>query len=277
MKTRPAAVALGALLLTPNLGSTASFDPAAYSRCRSFATGKQPAPKEAVQACLVPAEQGSIGAQYALGAILWNRGEKADATHWLEKAAQSGHPQASYLLSGIYMRSKDVLLRARGESLLRDSICAGYRPPQPSQVEWKPVNRSECVGANLQDFQGKWSAALEWIKPGLVASPAPSLRIEISASALRVFLRTKEDWNEVKPGQFSARQVGETMILTAMNDGWDLDGKWIESWTIHLLRLSDSDASLSYVRTVNNVFLPEGDEFRSFITAAAGKATRESN
>jgi hypothetical protein len=69
-------------------------------------------------------------------------------------------------------------------------------------------------------------------------------------------MHSSQGWIEVKPGQFTARQADDSLVISALDSGWDLDGKWVESWTIHLLRLSDQEAVINFVRTVNSLHVP---------------------
>lgn len=89
-------------------------------------------------------------------------------------------------------------------------------------------------------------------------------------------MHSGESWVETKPGKFRANQVDDTLIVSATDSGWDLDGKWTEAWTVQLLRTTPQEADLVFLRTVNNIHVPEWTGFRTFTTVAQGRATRKS-
>ncbi len=267
-----------AFLATAIAGSAAakdSIDLDAYAKCITLATSKEPPPPEADQVCLKPARQGLPGAEYALGAILLSRQEYPDAIQWLERAAKADNPPAAYLLAEIYLGSQDSDLEKRGRELLEFAICSGYPPAQGSQSR-AALGELKCSSAERKPFDGSWSATLDWVKQTPGVGNADGLKIVLSGDAAKVLLQSGESWVEFKPGKFRAEQVDETLIVSATDSGWDFDGKWIESWTVQLLRTSPDQADLVVLRTVNNVYVPESTGLRTFATMAQGHASCES-
>jgi hypothetical protein len=65
-------------------------------------------------------------------------------------------------------------------------------------------------------------------------------------------------------------------VISTLDSGWDLDGKWVETWTIQLLRLSDQEAVINFVRTVNNLHIPAASTLKVMTSMAEGKAIRSS-
>jgi hypothetical protein len=271
-------LALAALLaVTEGLATAASIDLKAYAKCTEFALAEPPAPPGAEEACLGPATQGLPGAQYSLGAILLSRGKSGEAIQWLEKAVSSHHPPASHLLAEIYLQTKDAALQARGKELLRYAVCAGYPPAQSSPSRQLLAEPLGCSEGSSSNFEGTWTAALNWLRAPPGGGSSDALRVTLSGSVPKVYLRSKNDWIEAKPGKFHVQQLDDTLVLSALDSGWDLDGKWVESWTIHLLRLSSTEATMYFVRTVNNIYVPESTGLRVFTSVAEGKASRSSN
>ena len=175
--------------------------------------------------------------------------------------------------SEVYLQSNQASLEARGKELLRFAICAGY-PPAASSKQKARLGSIDCTDAAAAPFDGSWVAALDWIKAPPAGGNTDQLRVVVAAGVPRVFLRSGTDWIEAKPGKFRLQQVDDTLEVTALDSGWDLDGKWVESWSIHLLRLTADTAVMSFARTVNNIYVPEAFGFKTFSTVAEGRASR---
>lgn len=234
-------------------------------------------PAEAVQSCLGPARQGLPGAQYALGAMLLAQSKEApsaEATEWLEKAVKAGHPPAAYLLTAIYLRSGKEDLRARARELLKLAVCSGYPPAQEVRSALPEGQQFDCSGFAPFSFDGTWSSSLHWIQPSPTSGSAPELRLTLANRQAKIYMRSGKDWTEVKPGTFEVRQTDDSLVISSLDSGWDLDGKWIETWTIHLLRLTDQEALLNFVRTVNNVHMPAASKLKVLTSVAEGNALR---
>lgn len=275
MKSQIVLAALATLALTPLPLSAAEpkIDLEAYAKCTAFALAEAPAPPEAEGACRVPAEQGLAGAQYALGAILLSRDKAAEGIDWLEKAVRTEHPPAAYLLARLYLQSDDAGLQARGQELFRQAYCAGYPPARSEPAERTVGGPIDCSGVEARDFRGTWTSPLRW-QQATPDGSSPQIRIVVSAEAPKVYLGSEGQWTEVKPGRFQARQLEDTLVVSSLDSGWDLDGKWIESLTVQLLRVAKDEAVLSFVRTVDNVYVPESTGLRTFLSVAEGRASR---
>jgi hypothetical protein len=255
-----------------------SIDLQAYSKCTGFALSTEPPPPEAVQTCLNPARQGLPGAQYALAAILLAQsksGPPPDAIEWLEKAVRAGHPPAAHLLAAIYLRSGQQDLQARGRELLKFAVCSGYPPAQTMRSIIVSDNAQlDCAGSGPVSFNGTWTSSLKWVQQSPVLGSAPELRLTLSNNEVKIYMHSGQEWIEVKPGKFEVRQADDTLVISTLDSGWDLDGKWVESWTIHLLRLSDKEALINFVRTVNNLHMPAASTLKVLTSVAEGKAIR---
>jgi hypothetical protein len=223
---------------------------------------------------LGPANQGLPGAQYALGAILLSREKYQEALGWLERAVASDLPPAAHLLGTIYVQSTDSGTQDRGRALLRLAVCSGYPPAQGEDVK-ATAGHPDCGTTTRPPFDGTWTATLDWVKSPPAGGKPDRVRVVATDGAAEVFVRSGDDWIEVKPGEFNLGQVGDTLYLSAIDSGWDLDGKWVESWTVQILRSSASEGIMSFVRTVNNVYLPETTGLRAFTSVAEGRATRQ--
>jgi hypothetical protein len=126
----------------------------------------------------------------------------------------------------------------------------------------------------MTDFSGEWILSLKWDKAAPAGPEVQSYRITVGAGAPRVHYKVDEKWIEAKPGRFVMTQNDETATISVSDSGWDFDGKWIETWTIQLLRTGHDEAAASYLRTVNNPHLPAQFSWRTFTTFAEGTARR---
>jgi len=266
-----------AIAVTPAATALADvqLDLQAQAQCERFATTEEPTPPEAEAACLVNASRGLPSAQFALGALLLSHQKYSEGQGWLEKAAAAHHPPASQLLGELYLQADDKELQARGKELLRYAVCAGY-PPALASEHKAALGPIDCGSTAPASFDGTWDSQLNWIKGPPAGGKADQLRVVVNAGTLKVFLRSGGDWIETKPGKFHLLQVDDTLEVSAIDSGWDLDGKWVESWSIHLLRVAPDRAVMNFGRTVNNIYLPEAFGFKTFSTVAEGQATRVS-
>jgi hypothetical protein len=248
---------------------------AAYGECQS-AVGKG---SEVLAKCERLALDGIPGAQFGLGAFLINRptpAEIAQGIEWLEKAAATGHPGAAYYLAGALATKKDDVSRTRSRALFRSAICAGY-PAALEALAQQGVARNavECVPEPELDFSGEWSLRLKWNKGVPATAAVESYRLVIRDGAPRVYYKNgKGDWIEAKAGKFTFTQLERSATVAVTDSGWDLDGKWIESWTIQLMRTGTDEATVAYLRTVNNEHLLAHLTWRTFATFAEGTASR---
>lgn len=258
-------------LMLYTMPAAAEIDLQAYAKCSGFAVSQEPAPPEAETVCLGPANQGLPAAQYALGAILLSHEKYEDGLQWLEKAAANKLPPAAHLLGTVYVQSKDPSLQARGRDLLTYAICTGYPPAQEPEV--KTAAGNPACSTSVVPFDGTWTGQLQWQKSN-PSGTSGQLRVTVNAGAVKVFMQAGNDWVEAKPGRFTAQQVEDTLFVSTIDSGWDLDGKWVESWTIQILRTGADEATMQFVRTVNNIYMPESTGLKVFTSIAEGKATR---
>lgn len=268
-------------MLTSTTKAAASIDySAAYTECTAAV---HKSPDEALRKCEAPARAGIVGAQYIMGALLVNRGTPADVatgTEWLEKAVAGGNPPAMFHLASLLLQQKDESAVSRGRELFKSAACAGY-PEALDAVRnaGATVGQLSCPPAPERDFSGEWSVALQWNKtgPAKPATATPDYRIAIAGQYVHVSMLLDGKWQEVKPGKFTLSQNDQTLTVAVSDSGWDFDGKWIESWTIQLMRTGDDEAAVAYLRTVNNPYLPPQLNWKTFSTFAQGTAKRISH
>jgi hypothetical protein len=246
----------------------------AYSLCTEAAM-KPDAESAGIAACKEPAEAGVPGAQYAMGALLLNRAKGAvppEAVQWLERAVAAGHPGAAYFLASVLGSTNP----ARAAELLRTAACGEYKPALDEfQKSDLAFDRTTCPPRRHTDFTGEWSGKLAWVKIPPGASDAGSeLKIAFSGNEVHVFMRHDDAWIEVKPGLFKVAQIDETAVVSVLDSGSDFDGKWIESWSLTLLRISDDEAVVTFSRTVNNRDMPANLSWRTFTTVEEGRMKR---
>lgn len=274
-----------ALLLTLALASLASAQPnpdadgKAYDACTGAAHDRSQ-PGKTIELCLAPAKAGIPGAQYILGAALYNRGEAGDATsavEWLEKSAAAGHPSAQCLLASVLLQEESNASKQRGAALLKSAACAG----EPSALEalkqaGATRERIGCTEEPEENFDGEWLADLRWTKSGPVTPPSATypLKVVVAGARVQVFVQAEGKWIEVKAGAFRIEKHQRTAIVTATDSGWDFDGQWIEVWSLQLLRLGRDDAYAVFTRTVNNPYMPATIPWRAFSSFAEGQAHR---
>ncbi|MEA2570856.1 MAG: hypothetical protein QOI24_2857 [Acidobacteriota bacterium] len=247
----------------------------AYSRCTTAAMKPGADPADGIVACKEPAEAGVPGAQYAMGALLINRANgvaSPEAVQWLERAVAAGHPGSAYILASV-LASKNP---ARAAELLRVAACGEYTPAlNEFQKRGLTFDRTTCLPRRDTDFSGEWSGKLPWVKvaPGST-STGLELKVAFSGSDVKVFMRHEDAWIEVKPGLFKVARLDETAVVSVLDSGSDFDGKWIESWSLTLMRISDDEAVVTFSRTVNNRDMPGTLAWRTFSTAAEGRMKR---
>jgi len=246
----------------------------AYGECtKAMHVGAE----QALAKCEAPARAGITGAQYVMGALLTNRNSADDMTRgveWLEKAVAGGSPAAAHHLASILMQRSDDASVSRGRSLFKSAACAGYPPALEELNAAGAAQQSlSCASSPDTDFAGDWSLAMKWDKTA-PAKTVESYRVSIAGGTARVYAQSDGKWIEVKPGKFTMSQQDQSLTISVTDTGWDFDGKWIESWTIQLMRVSADEAAVAYLRTVNNPFLTSKFSWKTFATFAEGTATR---
>ena len=253
-------------------------DLAKYQECVTSATKADSVVADLIKACRLPAEAGVPGAQYAFGMGLIGRNEVGDRTagiEWLEKAAASGNPAATFALGSVLLQEQSPASVERGRALFRQAVCTGY-PPAVTALAQGGIARDKigCRPAADEDFTGEWVADLKWVKSEPVGERGQQLKLRFANDTVQIFMKSDSDWVEVKSGKFRVTHMEQSINVSAMDSGWDFDGKWIESWTIQLLRTAANEASVTFLRTVNNPHIPPVLSWRTFSTVAEGKALR---
>lgn len=228
--------------------------------------------------CEEPANQGVPGAQYALGALLVNRATGDDVAvgiSWLEKASANGSIPAAYHLATVLVESTEQAVAARGRELFKSAACAGY-PQAVRDLKDAGVSILSlgCSASSATEFSGDWIVSLKWDRSSASSDPTESYKLSIRGGRVNVFVKSGDEWVEAKAGKFSLSQLDQSATVAVTDSGWDFDGKWIESWTLQLMRLTADEAAVAYLRTVNNPQLPTHLSWRTFANFAEGKARR---
>lgn len=268
---KPSYLLVSLLILSPVTSvQAAQFDTDLYNKCQEAV--RRNAVDDAVRLCSGPATQGIPGAQYGLGVLLVNRGNAGDletGLGWLEKAHAAGNPAAAFALYMIYTQRHMEEAARRAQDLFQEAACAGYPAAVSALMKHSPaIQCPEKAG-----FAGDWLAEMKWVKTDLPTQGTMTLKISIgSDNAVRVFIKPSGDWVEAKPGKFTVSVLDQTAIVSALDSGWDFEGKWIESWSIQLLRTGRDSATASFFRTVNNVHIPVTIPWRTFSVLAEGSA-----
>lgn len=282
MILRTSALLLAFLNVVPILAVDAAVKPvelAAYQRCFALGLKEDSSVADILAACRASADAGVPGAQYIVGATLFSRNEAGDRTaamELLEKATASGNPAAAFGFAGLLLQEQSAPSTERASALLRQSICAGYPPAiEVLQKQGLSPDQLKCEPAADADFTGEWVADLKWVKAEPVGETMPQLKLLFKDNDVQVFMKIGEGWQEIKPGRFKLTHAEQSITVSVIDTGWDFDGKWIEAMTIHLLRTGMDEASMSYLRTVNNAHVPNTFTWRAFSTIAEGKAHRK--
>ena len=248
-------------------------DQAAYTQCVTAATSGHANVDEALAACAGPAAEGTTGAMYALGVLhLKKPTGRADAVRWLTSAAKSGHPAAAFELAKLSLDTATTGDDDESLRWLRFAACSGYKKAEDlARTRGVSTTLAECPARALRDFAGIWTGELTSVKS---ADDKRSLRLSITPSGVDVFMLADGEWIKVKPGKFATTEGGASLLVTAVDSGWDLDGQWFESWSFAILRLSEREAFASFTRTVNNVNMPATLDWRFFTSIAEGRLSR---
>lgn len=269
-------VVLAALTFSSYAADQPDFSALYHACTEAYAKVPQSA-AEVLSKCEQAASAGVPAAQYVLGALLVNRSTPADiaqGAEWLEKAVGSGSVPAAYHLATILVQKSDEASQSRGRDLFNRAVCLGYPPALEALAEEGGSSESiQCTPPPNTDFGGEWIVAVKWDKASNTA-PEDSYKINVDGTHARVFVRSGKDWLEVKRGKFAVQKHEQSLRVSATDEGWDFDGKWIETWTFDLLRTGANEAFVTYLRTVNNPYMPAHLSWQTFSDFAEGTARR---
>ena len=258
----------------PLFATSRKLDLKEYTACTEATRTQELAKVE--KACRAMADRGIPMAQYSLGATMVNTNGFAskEGMALLEKAAAQGHPPAKWLVALGLLQSDDEASKQRGAAALREVVCTGY-PPALDALKQSSKSKADfdCTEDPLTNFDGTWMLKVHGSTENY---PKIDLdyRLEIAGDEAKVSVQEKDKWIDVKPGSFKVKRVDETLVLSAIDSGWDFDGKWIESLTFQLMRLDPDKAAASFTRAVNNPYMPADLEGRTFVVSATGTAER---
>lgn len=271
----PIALVLAALTFSSSAAGQPDLS-ALYHQCTQAYVKVPQSVTEVLSKCEQAASAGVPAAQYVLGALLVNRGtpaEVARGAEWLEKAVASGSIPAAYHLAPVLVQKSDETSQSRGRDLFKRAVCLGYPPALEALAEHGGSEAMQCTPPPNTDFGGEWVVAVKWDKASNTA-PEDSYKLSVDRTHARVFVRSGKDWVEVKRGKFAVQQHEQSLRVSATDEGWDFDGKWIETWTFDLLRTGPNESFVTYLRTVNNPYMPAHLSWQTFSDFAEGTARR---
>jgi hypothetical protein len=107
-------------------------------------------------------------------------------------------------------------------------------------------------------------------KEDSAVSDEVTLRLVFAGEQPRVYLSERGTWMEAKPGSFSARCVGPSAIVHAIDSARDADGTWVESWVLAVTVRDPEKLLTRWIRMVNNVNLPLTNPSSKFSSEAVG-------
>lgn len=249
---------------------------AVYHECTDAV--RRNAADEVIAKCERAALHNVPGAVYALGAFLANRGTPesvARGEEWLRKAVALGSTATAWHLATILADRPDEASVKHAQGLFQRAVCEGY-PPALEALSKQGLRKDDarCTPNPYTDFSGEWIIRITSDNNTPSTAVADRYRIVVSTGAVRVYYEVNDRWVEAKAGKFAIAQNDEFATVSVMDSGWDLDGKWIESWTIQLMRLGMDEANVAFLRTVDNPDLPRDLSWRTFSRFAEGTASR---
>ncbi len=267
--------------LEPPTADSAPADPlVGYNRCLELALAPDQSAGADLETCRVAAAGGIPGAQFILGQLLASGGEPEkmeQAAGWLAAAAASGHPGALFAVGMLHLSGVGVEQdTTRAGQFIRRAYCFGF-PQAVDLMAEQGIAASEvdCSDAPppAGSLEGDWRGTLVWraTSTPLEGPSGFEVRVVIAAGEVQVFHREGDDWSEVKPGSFTLEVLDNTAVVRSLEAGWDFDGKWVESWTLYLLASAPGRARASFLRTVNNLHVPERFDFARFTAFAEGE------
>lgn len=166
--------------------------------------------------------------------------------------------------------------RARSLQVLERSACTGY-PDAVKDAAAKGLTLERCPPAKTDRLDGTWEGELPTVYTDQPGFRKPHLvKISIQGDQAKVYFRDLDGWSEVKPGAFHIRRHKSNAIIHAIDDGWDIDGNWVETWVVSVVRIDDEKMRATYQRYVNNIHLPRHAAHASMVRIAEGTFRRVS-
>ena len=100
-------------------------------------------------------------------------------------------------------------------------------------------------------------------------------KITIKNQQVYVFSGSEKEPKEIKPGQFQIKRHLTNAVIFAINSGNDNEGRWVETWVLAITQKNQSTLIANFVRVVNNLDLPPGNDHGQFSLAYAGEMQRK--
>lgn len=223
--------------------------------------------------CQQAAEAGIPAAQYLLGMLLLEGEDSRPhiALRWLRLAAERGHPAAQHEVAGLLRDGVGDAGRpdpAAADDYLGRAACAGF-PAALLEAD----ERGTAVECPETTWSGSWSGELAWIHSSLAEEPGSERRITVRlglGDRPRVETLHDGEWVESKPGAFRWVERGPNALVIALEDGWDLDGRWTETSSFALVRTAEDALEVAWTRILHNEHMPETLEGRTLVAVARG-------
>ena len=136
-------------------------------------------------------------------------------------------------------------------------------------------------GAVGDALDGLWQGALTPVEGSELLTDSQEwqpFRIIIDGAAVQVFLRNEEGgaFEEIKPGAFVIRRVGNSAIVSAIDASprVPVGQGWVESWSFALTLKEENVMTCLFMRQVNNHQLRHGEPGATFSVVLTGELQR---
>lgn len=147
--------------------------------------------------------------------------------------------------------------------------CASTRPA--------PSPPAQAPTASCTELSGSWEGAFPIQgrrADGSTGTDELTIRLTFAGEQARLFSVEQGTWVEVKPGAFTARCLGPSAVVEAIDTGSDSDGRWFETWALAVTAMGRAEALARWVRLVNNVDVPPATPHSTFSYEGVGVLRR---
>jgi hypothetical protein len=166
----------------------------------------------------------------------------------------------------------------RAHELMTRSACAGFPPAVAALARrfgTSAAHGDSCPPTAALD--GSWEGTLAITARdkdrGHPQEPVRT-RLTLAGDAVSVSVFTRGAWEEIKPAAFRVRRHKDSAVIHAVDDGWDNDGNWIETWVFSVTLVDHDHLRAVYHRIVNNVQADRQDDQAVWWYMAAGDLAR---
>ena len=139
------------------------------------------------------------------------------------------------------------------------------------------------IGREMGSLEGTWEGKLKIVGSSLEQDSnsyrqtvaryeETPFKIVINEMHARVYFGN----TEIKPTLFRTQIFMTNAVVFASSSGDDADGQWVETWDFVLTLKNVQTLGACLSRVVNNLDVPEGEDFSKFFTIALGDLHRTS-